>query len=130
MGQKFINAFGEMFESYFEELAKFYLPKDTWYKIPESNIKSADYYVEMPDNIFLFELKSGLLGLGAKQQVPDVGQIDIFYNRNIKEAYEQLKASEQEYKGEKPVIKVFLLYAFFVLEMFSYILLMLPAFHL
>lgn len=58
----------------------------------------------------MFELKSGLLGLGAKQQVPDVGQIDIFYNRNIKEAYEQLKASEQEYKGEKPVIKVFLLY--------------------
>lgn len=58
----------------------------------------------------MFELKSGLLGLGAKQQVPDVGQIDIFYNRNIKEAYEQLKASEQEYKGEKTVIKVFLLY--------------------
>lgn len=42
--------------------------------------------------------------------MPDVGQIDTFYNRNIKEAYEQLKVSEQEYRGEKPVIKVFLLY--------------------
>ena len=46
--------------------------------------KSADYYVEVDEAVFLFELKSGLLGLGAKQQVPDVGQIDIFYNRNIK----------------------------------------------
>ncbi|CDE37373.1 putative uncharacterized protein [Eubacterium sp. CAG:38] len=55
-------------------------------------------------------MKSGLLGLGAKQQVPDVGQIDTFYNRNIKKAYAQLKVSEQQYSGKKPVIKVFLLY--------------------
>lgn len=110
MGQKFINAFGEMFESYFEELAKFYLPKDTWYKIPESNIKSADYYVEMPDNIFLFELKSVLLGINAKQQMPDVKTVDIFYQRAIKKAYKQLVSSENEYTGNKPVIKVFLLY--------------------
>ena len=109
-GTKFIIAFGEMFEDYFEELAGLYLPKNSWNKIPEERKKSADYYVEVDEAVFLFELKSGLLGLGAKQQVPDVGQIDIFYNRNIKEAYEQLKASEQEYKGEKPVIKVFLLY--------------------
>ena len=109
-GQKFINAFGEMFEDYFEELAGLYLPQNSWYKIPEERKKSADYYVEVDEAVFLFELKSGLLGLGAKQQVPDVGQIDTFYNRNIKEAYEQLKVSEQEYRGEKPVIKVFLLY--------------------
>ena len=106
-GQKFINAFGEMFEDYFEELAGLYLPKNSWHKIPEERKKSADYYVEVDEAVFLFELKSGLLGLGAKQQVPDVGQIDTFYNRNIKEAYEQLKVSEQEYRGEKPVIKVF-----------------------
>ena len=99
-----------MFEDYFEELAGLYLPKNSWHKIPEERKKSADYYVEVDEAVFLFELKSGLLGLGAKQQVPDVGQIDTFYNRNIKEAYEQLKVSEQEYRGEKPVIKVFLLY--------------------
>ena len=78
-----------------------YLPKNSWHKIPEERKKSADYYVEVDEAVFLFELKAGLLGLGAKQQVPDVGQIDIFYNRNIKEAYEQLKASEQEYKGHR-----------------------------
>ena len=101
-GTKFIIAFGEMFEDYFEELAGLYLPKNSWHKIPEERKKSADYYVEVDEAVFLFELKSGLLGLGAKQQVPDVGQIDSFYNRNIKEAYEQLKVSEQEAEGACP----------------------------
>lgn len=60
--------------------------------------------------VCLFELKSGLLGINAKQQTPDVQQIDIFYERNILEAYKQLDMSEKEYKGQKPVIKIFLLY--------------------
>lgn len=58
----------------------------------------------------MFELKSGLLGIKAKQQAPDVQQIDTFYKRNILEAHEQLKMSEKEYSGQKPVIKIFLLY--------------------
>ena len=110
LGQRFINAFGEMFEGYFEELASIYLDKKQWFKIPEQKKKSADYYVEFDDVILLFELKSGLLGIGAKQQVPDIQQIDTFYKRNILEAYEQLKNSEEEYCGEKPILKIFLLY--------------------
>ena len=65
LGPKFINAFGEMFEDSFEELAGLYLPKNSWHKIPEERKKSADYYVEVDEAVFLFELKSGLLGLGA-----------------------------------------------------------------
>lgn len=110
LGQQFINAFGEMFEDYFEELAAIYLNRKQWFKIPEQKKKSADYYVEFDNVILLFELKSGLLGIGAKQQVPDVQQIDTFYKRNILEAYEQLKNSEEEYRGEKPILKIFLLY--------------------
>lgn len=110
LGQQFINAFGEMFEDYFEELASIYLDQKQWFKIPEQKKKSADYYVEFDDVILLFELKSGLLGIGAKQQVPDIQQIDTFYKRNILEAYEQLKNSEEKYCGEKPILKIFLLY--------------------
>ena len=110
LGQQFINAFGEMFEDYFEELASIYLDQKQWFKIPEQKKKCADYYVEFDDVILLFELKSGLLGIGAKQQVPDIQQIDTFYKRNILEAYEQLKNSEEEYCGEKPILKIFLLY--------------------
>lgn len=110
LGLKFINAFGEMFEEYFEELVTIYLPNNSWKKIPEKKKKSADYLIEVEEAVFIFELKSGLMGIGGKQQAPDISQIDKFYDRNIKEAYEQLKASEEEYVGEKPVIKVFLLY--------------------
>lgn len=109
-GTGFINAFGTMFEEYFMELAEIYLTEDMWYKIPEQNKKSADFFVEFEDAVFLFELKSGLLGIKAKQQAPDVQQIDTFYKRNILEAHEQLKMSEKDYQGQKPVVKVFLLY--------------------
>lgn len=109
-GQKFVNAFGEMFEQYFEEMADIYLSKGAWNKIPEQGKKSADFFVEFEDAVFLFELKSGLLGIGAKQQNPSMQQIDRFYDRNIRGAYQQLKNSEEEYHGEKPVIKIFLLY--------------------
>lgn len=46
-------------------------------------------YVEFDKAVFLFELKSGTLGIGAKQQTPDVAQINIFYRRNIEKAYKQ-----------------------------------------
>lgn len=74
---------------------------------PRTRQKSADFFVEFEDAVFLFELKSGLLGIKAKQQAPDVQQIDTFYKRNILEAHEQLKMSEKEYQGQKPVIKIF-----------------------
>ena len=70
-------------------------------------------FIEFEEVIFLFELKSGTIGIGAKQHVPEMEQIEKFYSRNIREAYVQLKASENIYlqKGKK-VIKVFLLYEF------------------
>lgn len=113
LGQDFLNHFGGMFEDYFKELARQYLKDDMWDKIPEGKDKSADFYIEFEDVIFLFELKSGTMGIAAKQQVPDLGQIEKFYERNIREAYEQLKASERFFQiKEKPVIKVFLLFEF------------------
>lgn len=112
MGQAFMNAFGEMFEDYFEELMMEYIPDDSWHKIATQKKKSADYYVEIENVIFLFELKSGLMRIGGRQQTPNVEQIDDFYRRNIVEAYEQLKNSAEDYQGIRPVIKIFLLYEF------------------
>lgn len=112
MGQAFMNAFGEMFENYFEELMIEYMPDDSWHKIATQKKKSADYYVEIENVIFLFELKSGLMRIGGRQQTPNIEQIDDFYRRNIVEAYEQLKNSAEDYQGIRPVIKIFLLYEF------------------
>ena len=49
----------------------------------------------------------------AQQQNPDIAEIDKFYDRNIYEAYEQLKNSEKDLaiKG-KQIVKIFLLYEF------------------
>lgn len=108
MGQAFLNAFGGMFEDYFKELAGQYLEDDMWDKIPEGKGKSADFYIEFDRVLFVFELKSGIMGIGAKQQMPDLEQIDKFYERNIREAYEQLIASETAFQAKgKPIIKVF-----------------------
>ena len=113
LGQAFLNAFGGMFEDYFKELAGQYLEDDMWNKIPEGKGKSADFYIEFDRVLFVFELKSGIMGIGAKQQMPDLEQIDKFYERNIREAYEQLIASETAFQAKgKPIIKVFLLYEF------------------
>lgn len=112
MGQAFMNAFGEMFENYFEELMIEYMPDNSWHKIATQKKKSADYYVEIENVIFLFELKSGLMRIGGRQQTPNIEQIDDFYRRNIVEAYEQLKNSAEDYQGIRPVIKIFLLYEF------------------
>jgi hypothetical protein len=70
-GTGVINAFGTMFEEYFIELVEIYLAEEMWYKIPEQEKKSADFFVEFEDAVFLFELKSCLLGIKAKQQAPD-----------------------------------------------------------
>ena len=112
MGQVYMNAFGEMFEDYFEELMIEYMPDDSWHKIETGKKKSADYYLEIENAVFLFELKSGLMRIGGRQQTPNIDQIDDFYRRNIVEAYEQLKNSAEDYQGTKPVIKIFLLYEF------------------
>lgn len=110
--QIFPNEFGHMFEDYFEELANIYLKPKKWHKLQESDVQSADYYVEFETAVLLFELKSGTLGICAKQQTPDMKQLDTFYNRNIREAYAQLIKSEEDYDGEKPVIKIFLLFEY------------------
>ena len=68
-------------------MAQLYLHRDMWDKIPEGKEKSADFYIEFEDVIFLFELKSGTMGIGAKQQVPEVDLIEKFYSRNIATVY-------------------------------------------
>lgn len=110
--QEFVHAFGKMFEDYFEELVEEHLPKELWRRIPEGKRKSADYCIETEKAVLLFEIKSGLMGIKAKQQVPDISQIEEFYNRNIRKAYKQLKCSEEDYVGNKPVLKIFLIYEF------------------
>lgn len=62
----FVNAFGEIFEDYIEELAYKYWDNAKWEKLPEGKEKSADYLFEMGENKMLIECKTSLLALDAK----------------------------------------------------------------
>ena len=110
----FVNTFGYLFEDYFSELAEYFLGQLIWGKIPEKkDEKSADFYLEFEDTILLFELKSGILPIMGRNQIPDVKQINRFLKDNIEDAYKQLKASEKRCDKGRKVVKIVLLYEFF-----------------
>lgn len=111
--QDFLNAFGTMFEDYLKELSEKYFSKDQWHVIPVSNKKndkSADFYFDLGDAIFVIEQKSSLIRLTAKQQVPDLNALSKFISNTIIEAYGQIQSTCMQLSVSKPVIKVILLY--------------------
>lgn len=108
----FINAFGELFEDYIDELISKYCDEEKCYKIPEGKDKSADYFFDLGDLFMLVECKTSLLALNAKQQVPNIDNVNRFYERTIKESYKQLNSSYSEFapSNNVPIVKVILLY--------------------
>lgn len=108
----FPNAFGEIFEDYFEELVLKYLDRKKWNKIPEGKKKSADYLFDFGNLKMLVECKTSLLALDAKQQVPNIDNLNKFFEKTIRESYEQLNSSYSEFapSSDVPIIKVILLY--------------------
>ena len=108
--QDFVRTFGEMFEVYFEELTSMYLDSRQYQKLSSINKSTADFVLFFNNAIILIELKSALIGIQAKQANPNVEQIDGFFKRHIEKAYTQLRESEKNYIGERPVLKFILLY--------------------
>ncbi len=108
----FVNVFGEVFEDYIEELASKYWQNGKWEKLPEGKEKSADYLFDFDNLKMLIECKTSLLALDAKQQVPNIANLNKFFEHTIRESYEQLNSSYSKLapSSEVPIIKVILLY--------------------
>lgn len=108
----FVNAFGEIFEDYIEELASKYWDREKWKKLPEEKEKSADYIFDFGNLKMLIECKTSLLALDARQQVPNIANLNRFFEHTIKESYEQLNSSYSRLapSSDVPIIKVILLY--------------------
>ena len=51
--QDFINAFGNCFEDYVQELLNNYLKPNQYEKIPETSQKRADWKIKLGDYVFL-----------------------------------------------------------------------------
>lgn len=111
-GQKFPNAFGNLFEDYIKELASAYCNNGEWQIIPKSKKKGADYIFTFGSLQIIVESKSSLLNLDARQQIPNLKSTSGFFEKTIKESYEQLNSSYEIYKDrvKTPTIKVILLY--------------------
>lgn len=110
--QKFVNAFGHLFEDYIKELSSTYCDESEWNCISTENKKSADFYYDFDDIRMIVESKSATLSIKAKQQVPDLTSANTFFSNTIKEAYEQLKVSYTKLFVDDgiPTIKIILLY--------------------
>ena len=105
--------FGGLFENYFKEIAEYYLEDGSWKMIPKSekkNEKSADAFIETEKAVFFIEMKSAIIPLQGKQQVPDAEKIKKYCKDNLLRAYNQLAESEKLYTGSKPIIKIILSY--------------------
>lgn len=110
--QTFVNEFGSLFEEYIKDLATRYCEHTEWRKLPESSKKGADFVFDFGAVQFIVESKSALLKLDAKQQVPNLRSIDLFFERTIRDSYQQLVSSYEELSRltSIPIIKVILLY--------------------
>jgi len=111
-GQRFPNAFGNLFEDYIKELASTYCDDGEWQIIPKEKKKGADYTFIFESIQMIVESKSSLLNLDARQQIPNLNSTSNFFERIIQESYEQLNRSYDKYKDnvKTPTIKVILLY--------------------
>jgi len=114
--QDFIEKFGIMFESYFQELLSTYFREGQYQKLSPAKqkkgkqLKGADFVLFFDNAVVLIEIKSALINLQAKQQNPNIELIDTYLDRNIKKACIQLQESEKKFAGMKPVVKFILLY--------------------
>lgn len=110
--QKFVNAFGLLFEDYIKDLAANYCEPSEWKVLSTGSKKGADFIFDFGELQMLIESKSSLLKLDAKQQVPNLESADIFFNNTISESYDQLISSYEQLKDNVnvPIIKIILLY--------------------
>lgn len=110
--QRFVNAFGLLFEDYIFDLAKKYCDPSEWSRLPAGSKKGADFLFDFCSCQILIESKSSLLRLDAKQQLPNIKSTDTFFKKTIRESYEQLVSSFEELskQSSRPIIKVILLY--------------------
>lgn len=111
-GQTFVNAFGLLFEEYVIELFSRYCDCSEWIRLTEGKDKGADFLFYFGDVQILIEAKSSLIGLEAKQQMPNSKTIDKFIHNTVQQAYQQLNSSllRDEIKTDVPILKFLLLY--------------------
>lgn len=110
--QVFVNTFGCLFEDYIKDIASKYCKPSEWTTLSTGSRKSADFTFDLGSLTLLVESKSALICLDVKQQIPNLHNADIFFERTISKAYKQLNSSyvRLSVSSKNPIIKIILLY--------------------
>ena len=110
--QKFIDAFGEYYEKYIEQVVEFYLRPHHFRKIKETpNKKRADWLIFTGNYVLLIEQKSSLMTIALKQDYPSLNKLDKYLLNALKEGCvqisETIRGGIEEAEGKK-LIKLLL----------------------
>lgn len=111
--QKFINDFGNAFEGYLSNVLSYYLDKNLYYHLQETNKhKIADWIIETQQCFVILEQKSALASLTIKKLHPNIKLVKN-YIKKFNEAFDQLNATEKIYHNKtqnKKVVKLIVHY--------------------
>lgn len=115
--EKFTSFFGKCFEGYFLHLLGKYLSADEYRKIEEGREKRADWEINIDSYKILVEQKASLLRLDVKQQETNIGHLEEYARKALREAIEQLNTTEASLQNGK-YIKIILLYEDYLFDEF------------
>lgn len=110
----FPNSFGKLFETYIHELIIEFGDLKIWQKIDEneSTTPHADFIFTTQDITIIFEVKSTIIGIEAKQQYPYISVLKDKFGQSLEEAHKQLDGSYTKIRSSSlnTCIKIILLY--------------------
>lgn len=114
-GNKFVVKFGEIFEDYvFSILNQTFGEKVV--KIPRiKGIKTADFYIEGKDFIYIIEVKSGVAKLDSKTAMLNQESLENFIKNNVVDAIKQIDSSVSNFKN-KAIIPIVVNYDMLFVE--------------
>jgi len=111
--QKFTNAFGVMYEQYFERFLKHYLSIDQFERIEEQiGLKLVDWKITTSNFVVLIEQKTSLARMTSKTLYPNLEEMKSYFER-ISEGVVQLDSTKRHFENEnegKRVVKFLVLY--------------------
>ncbi|MDQ7838392.1 MAG: hypothetical protein RDU59_07850 [Thermodesulfobacteriota bacterium] len=108
--ETFVRHFGKLFDLYFEELLKYYFPRDSFRRVAEiPGRRNADWILQYHDWTFIIELKSAFIPLAVRRNYPDPAAIRAYLPK-LSDGIRQLDATAADIGDHDHVLKILVHY--------------------
>jgi hypothetical protein len=101
--QAFTNNFGHYYETYIQEVLKYYLKRHQFRAVDKRDGKKSDWLIESEKYVLVVEQKSSLITISLKAEYPSLEILDEYLIKNFKEAYLQLTETVKSLKDSKKI---------------------------